>query len=166
MMRKGTAMGKGTTVANNSIKVLALSDHWIGTVNKMEALEKLPGDFGSGDYLNRSEIHTIMAIGMHKEINITDLARCQKISKSATSRMVDKLSENGLVEKYHTPDNDKETLLRLTQRGKIAYLGHEQYHAKFDEQMLNNIGSLSDDEIETIKKFLGAIEATIDVYLY
>ena len=155
-------MGKGTTMANNSIKVLDLSNLWIVTVNKMETLEKLAGDFGSGDYLNRSEIHTIMVIGIHKEINITDLARRQGISKSATSRMVKNLSENGLVEKYHDPDNDKEILLRLTQRGKIAYLGHEQYHAKLDEKMLNNIGPLSDGEIETVKKFLGAIEATID----
>jgi DNA-binding MarR family transcriptional regulator len=142
--------------------LLKISEAWIRVLNKMEAHEKSPKDFGSGDMLHCSEIHTVMTIGKNPDINLTNLSLLLGISKSAISQMVARLAKKDLVEKHRDPENDKEVLLHLTPRGTIAYLGHEQHHAKIYARMHRNIGDLTDDQFALILRFLGAIEETID----
>jgi len=147
------------TVGPDLVKI---SEAWIRVLNKMEAHEKSPKDFGTGDLLYCSEIHTIMAIGKNPDINLTSLSRLLGISKSAISQMVSKLAGKDLVEKHRDPANDKEVLIRLTPRGMIAYLGHEQHHAKIYARMHQNLGDLTEDQFALILRFLAAIEETID----
>jgi len=147
---------------NQKPDLLKLSEVWIRILNKMDADEKVPKDFGSGDLLHCSEIHTIMAIGKNPGINVTNLSRLLGISRSAISQMMNRLQKKGLVEKHRDPDNDKEILLRLSPKGTIAYLGHEQHHARIYARMHRNLGDLSDEEFSLILRFLSAMEETID----
>lgn len=156
---------KRNLMTPNRINIMYLSQTWIRIANKMEALEKSPRDFGTGDLLNRSETDTIRMIGMHEKINITGLAEYLGVSKSAISQMINKLSKKNLVEKYRDPENNKEIFLGLTPRGRIAYLGHEQFHAKFDELMMQNIGPVGDENLENLKRFFEAVEMTVDAFL-
>ena len=64
------------------------------TVRGFNELEKNPRDFGTGDLLYSSEIHTIQQIGYHESINLTMLAEKLGISKSGTSKHIKKLLEN------------------------------------------------------------------------
>jgi DNA-binding MarR family transcriptional regulator len=139
-----------------------VSEQWIRILNKMGADEKCPKDFGSGDLLHCSEIHTIMTIGKNKDINPTTLSLLLGISKSAISQMISRLVRKNLVEKHRDPDNDKEILLRLSPRGTIACLGHEQHHARIYARMHQNLGDLTDEQFALILKFLSAMEETID----
>jgi DNA-binding MarR family transcriptional regulator len=149
----------------DSLDMLKLSESWIRILNKMDEVEKRPQDFGSGDPLYYSEIHTIMAIGMHKVINVTNLAGYLGISKSAISQMIARLVSKDLVEKYRDPDNDKEIRLRLTPRGTIAYLGHEQHHAKIYANLQQKLGPVTKEQFLLLTKFLTAIEETADDFL-
>jgi len=149
----------------NRPDVLKLSEAWIRILNKMDAMEKCPKDFGSGDLLHCSEIHTIMAIGRHKDINITQLAGFLGISKSAISQMINRLVSKDLVEKYQNPNNDKEILIRLTPRSTIAYLGHEQHHAKIYAHMQQKLGPVTGEQFLFLTKFLNAIEETADEFM-
>lgn len=142
--------------------LLKISEVWIRVLNKIDAHEKCPKDFGTGDLLHCSEIHTVMAIGKNPDINLTSLSRLLGISKSAISQMVSKLARKDLVEKHREMENDKEVLLRLSPRGTIAYLGHEQHHAKIYARMHRNIGDLTNGQFALILRFLAAIEETID----
>jgi len=142
--------------------LLKIAEVWIRIINKMDADEKVPKDFGSGDLLHCSEIHTIMAIGKNTGINVTNLSRLLGISRSAISQMMNRLQKKGLVEKLRDPDNDKEILLRLSPKGTIAYLGHEQHHARIYARMHRNLGDLSAEEFSLILRFLSAMEETID----
>jgi len=139
-----------------------VSEQWIRILNKMDADEKCPKDFGSGDLLHCSEIHTIMMIGKNKDINPTSLSLLLGISRSAISQMISRLVQKNLVEKHRDPDNDKEIFLRLSPRGTIAYLGHEQHHAKIYARMHRNLGDLTDEQFALIIRFLSAMEETID----
>jgi DNA-binding MarR family transcriptional regulator len=103
-----------------------------------------------------------MAIGKNPDINLTNLSLLLGISKSAISQMVARLAKKDLVEKHRDPANDKEVLIRLTPRGTIAYLGHEQHHARIYATMHRNVGDLSGDQFALILRFLAAIEKTID----
>lgn len=128
---------------------------------KMEVIEtEGRWDFGSGDLLNSTEINTIMVVGNNPGINITDLAEFSELSKSSISQVISKLSEKNLVRKYRNVGNDKEILLTLTPRGKITFLGHEQFHARIKENIMDNIGPISDEEIMTLMRICNAIEKT------
>ncbi|MFA5268713.1 MAG: MarR family transcriptional regulator [Methanoregula sp.] len=139
-----------------------VSEQWIRILNKMDADERCPKDFGSGDLLHCSEIHTIMMIGKNKDINPASLSLLLGISRSAISQMIGRLVLKNLVEKHRDPDNDKEILLRLSPRGTIAYLGHEQHHAKIYARMHRSLGDLTDEQFALILRFLSAMEETID----
>ena len=141
---------------------LRLSEKWIRIVNKIDANEKSPRDFGTGDLLHCSEIHTVMAIGKNPSANITSLSENLGISKSAISQMVKKLEKKDLVERWHDEGNRKDIRLLLTPRGKIAYLGHAQHHAKIYAGMYRRLGSLKNSEFDLISHFLSAVEETFD----
>jgi DNA-binding MarR family transcriptional regulator len=142
--------------------ILELSTQWDRLLNKMNAIEKTPRDFGSGDLLFRSEVHTLMAIGENPGTNVTDLAERSGTTKSAVSQMVDKLSRKNLVEKYRSPDNEKEIFLRLTSRGRIAFLGHEQYHLKIHARVEEKLKEMTDEEFRILKDFFHVVEETVD----
>ncbi|UUX91190.1 MarR family winged helix-turn-helix transcriptional regulator [Methanoplanus endosymbiosus] len=142
--------------------LLKISEKWIRILNKNEEHEKIPRDYGTGDLLHCSEIHTVMAIGKNPEINVTNLSLILGISKSAISQMVSRLERKKLVEKYQNSGNEKTILLRLTPRGNIAFLGHEQHHAKIYAAMHQKLGEITGEELSLIIRFLSAIEETFD----
>ena len=146
----------------HSTNILDLSTQWDRILNKMATIEKTPRDFGSGDLLNRSEVHMLMAIGENAGANVTDLARHSGITKSAVSQMVNRLATRNLVEKYRNPDNDKEIILRLTPRGRIAFLGHEQYHLKIHARVEQKLHEMTETEFRFLQEFFRIIEETAD----
>lgn len=139
-----------------------ISEKWIRILNKIDSEEKTPKDFGTGDFLHRSEIHTIMAVGDNPGINVTNLSEILGISKSAISQMIKKLERKKLIERFVEEENKKEIRLVLSPKGKIAYLGHEQHHARIFAKMHSKIGSLNISEFELISGFLSAVEEAFD----
>ncbi|MDD3407792.1 MAG: MarR family transcriptional regulator [Methanomicrobium sp.] len=139
-----------------------ISEKWIRILDKIDSEEKTPKDFGTGDFLHRSEIHTIMAVGDNPGINVTNLSEILGISKSAISQMIKKLERKKLIERFVEEENKKEIRLVLSPKGKIAYLGHEQHHARIFAKMHSKIGSLNISEFELISGFLSAVEETFD----
>jgi len=150
---------------NERPDLLQFSAAWVRILNKMDAMEKCPRDFGSGDLLHCSEIHTVMAIGRHPAITVTELSSVLGISKSAISQMITRLEKKNLVERTRRPGNEKEVLLRLTPHGTIAYHGHEQHHAKVFARMQERLGNLTPEQIRFVAGFLAAIEETADEFL-
>jgi DNA-binding MarR family transcriptional regulator len=144
---------------------MQLSDAWIRIMTKMATLDGTPRDYGSGDLLHNAEIHTIMQIGRDPGQNITTLAAHEGISKSAISQMVSRLEQKGLVKRYRSPDNAKETLLKLTAVGRIAHLGHEQHHAVIFARMQEKLGDLSPEQVAGLMNFFQAIEETIEEFI-
>lgn len=152
-------------MAINNVEIFDLMRQWMETTQKILSLEDPPRDFGTGDLLNRTEVHAIVIIGRTTGVNITSLAEQLKISISAASQVVRKLSTLKFVEKYHRPDNEKEVILRLTPRGKIVYHTHEQFHAKIEELLMRKMGPITREEFEKLKKFIVALDETSDLVL-
>ena len=94
-------------------------------LNKFAAVEKSPRDFGSGDKLFPSEIHVIEAIGNHPGVNMTELAAELGVSKPAVTQIVGKVARKKLLRRYKSAHNRKEVLVRLTEKGEVAFLGHQ-----------------------------------------
>jgi DNA-binding MarR family transcriptional regulator len=142
-----------------------LFEHWARIMNKMSRSESLPRDFGTGNLLFPSEIHTLCVIGAMPGIKITDLSVRLGVTKGAVSKIAKKMEEKGLIEKYQEPGNDKEILLRLTRMGKKAYLGHEEYHKKAFGRIITELGKLTREQAAFLFRFLGMVEDVIDTCL-
>jgi DNA-binding MarR family transcriptional regulator len=142
-----------------------LFERWARIMNKMSRSESLPRDFGTGDLLFPSEVHTLCFIGKVPGIRITDLSVRLGVTKGAVSKIAKKMEEKGLIEKYREPGNDKEVLVRLTLTGKKAYLGHEEHHKKTFGIIITEMERLPREQAAFLIRFLGKMEEAIDTCL-
>lgn len=131
-------------------------------MNKLKEAEKIPIDFGSGERLYSSEIHTIVYIGSHPDINVTNLAKIMGVTKGAISQAIKKLEKKKLVERHRSPTNNKEILLHLTKKGEIDYHGHEAFHAKHDAEFFQALANISSEQIQFLEYLFEQLEAALD----
>ncbi len=134
-------------------------------ISKAFEFEKVPRDYGTGDLLYHSEIHTIHAIGAKPGLNVTQLASILGVTKGAVSQVVSKLNKKGLVDRYKETKNNKQVLLALTQKGQTAYSGHVDYHKKIDGAFFTEIGRVTNEQIEFLEQFFSKFESFIDRHL-
>jgi len=142
-----------------------LIERWARLMNKMSRSESLPLDFGTGNLLFPSEIHTLCVIGTEPGIRITDLSVRLGVTKGAVSKIAKKMEEKGLIEKYQEPGNDKEILLRLTLTGRKAYGGHEEHHKKMFGRIIREMENLTREQAAFLFRFLQLMEEVIDTCL-
>lgn len=132
----------------------------IQIVDRFNKQHKKGHDFGSGDLLFPSEIHTIQAIGDHEDINITELAVALKVTKPTISERIKKLERLDLIQRRDAVDNMKTVILHLTARGWIAYKGHETHHSEMFAHFQKHFGS---NTAAQLRKCQQAFAAFLDV---
>ncbi len=110
-----------------------------------------------GDMLYSSEIHTLQAIGRNANINLTELAEKLDISKSGASKFVLKLLEKDLITKNKLINNKKEVVFNLTEKGLIAFFGHEKFDKEVFDSIYQVLTRLDEKQIEFIESFFNEI---------
>jgi len=145
---------------NNSNKHII--DLYFKSINGFNKLERMPKDFGTGDELYSSEIHTLTAIGNHSGINLTELAEHLSITKSGASKFVKKLLEKSLITKSKLMGNKKEVIFELTKKGYIAYEGHSAYSEIKFASIHELINRLNTDERKILENFLEELTFEVD----
>ena len=58
------------------------------------------------------------------------------------------------MKKKQDSEDKKRQKLFLTQKGKLAYKYHEEYHDEHDKALFDFIKNLSEEELNTILRFL------------
>jgi DNA-binding MarR family transcriptional regulator len=104
-----------------------LIDQFLKILHLYSVISRKPVDYGTGDFLYFTEIHTITAIGKTGEINMTQLADKMGVTRGAISQTIRKLVSKNLVLKSNTT-NKKEFNLRLSEKGMMAYKGQMSFH--------------------------------------
>ena len=132
---------------------------------RMNRLEKKPIDFGTGEFLYQSEIHTIEAVGKHPGCTSSDLCRRFGVTKGAISQIIKKLTDKGYVTKETNIDYAKEKLLRLTEKGLKAYKGHERLHELMDSDFLKKFDTVPVEHVNWFRNALVEISSHLDKYL-
>ncbi|WP_195984443.1 MarR family transcriptional regulator [Clostridium sp. D33t1_170424_F3] len=120
----------------DNLSIDQLCELFLQTINQYTVLEKLTHTYDIEPQIYLAEIHTIVAIETHENINITDLAKLQGISKSAVSQAVSKLVKKGFIEKKVSPDTDNEVVLTLTVKGKQVADLHKKQHSLLSEKLV------------------------------
>lgn len=112
-------------------------------------------DFGSEEMtFYRGEIHIIKMIGDYPGIFSSEIARRFGITRAVVHKTLLKLEERELVTKTQNDADKKRVPLFLTEKGRQAYLFHEEYHNQHDKALFEYVGGLSQPELEAVKKFL------------
>ncbi len=138
------------------------SEKFIRVLNKFYELEKARFDFGTEQLLSPSEIHTVVAIGKNKDINVTGLSKQQGITKGAVSQMLSKLEKKGLVQREKKGDSAREVVVSLTDKGQQAFEGHERFHY---EMYVDFIQAFSIEEFAVLDKLTDKLEFFVDTYI-
>ncbi len=102
----------------------------------------------------RGEIHMIKMAGDNPGIFISEMARKFNITRAVVAKTVGKLQQRGFLLKEEDPADRKRLRLFLTEKGKQAYILHNDYHQKFDRPLFAYIESLSQDNLRIIQEFL------------
>ncbi len=139
-----------------------LSEALIRVMNKVVRNEKTPRKFGVDALLYPSEIHMIMFIGNNEGVHMSELARIVGVTRGAVSQSVTKLEEKGLARKSGDPDNHLKAVPVLTQKGRVAYLAHEQHHKQMDNELYKYMKQLSKKDLKLIEGFLTHLENMVD----
>ncbi len=133
-----------------------LIDQFLRILHLYSVISRRPVDYGTGDLLYFTEIHTITTLRQNKEINMTHLAEKMGVTRGAISQTIRKLVNKNLVIKLNT-NNRKEFNLRLTEKGQIAYKGQMSFQREiftFAETLYER-GSERDREM--VKRLFEAI---------
>lgn len=131
-------------------------------MTKYAATEKKPHDYGTGQLLYRSEIHTIDGIGKHPNTTVTQLANYLVITKGAVSQMIEKLIKKELVIKTILSASNTKVALNLTPKGNIVFTAHTIYHQGFYQQIESLLSELSADNLQTLITLTHDFQAFLD----
>lgn len=80
-------------------------------------------------------------------IKISDVADYLKISRPSATTLIKKLEKYGLVEKIQQPKNERNTLVRLTRRGRLFATFQRRYRERLADKISEG---LSDDEMRVL----------------
>lgn len=102
------------------------------------AMQKRPHCY-AGEPMHSNEAHTLKTIAENEGISQAELSEQTLRTKGATSVMVDKLVQRGLVHRERESGNQRRYLLTLTERGWAVHQAHMAYdeaHARHAAQAL------------------------------
>jgi DNA-binding MarR family transcriptional regulator len=141
-----------------------IAAQFVRVMNMYNALEKTPLDFGTNELLYPSEIHTIEAIGKNHGVNVTELGNTLGVTKGAVSQKIARLVRKGLVVKVKAPFSEKEVSLKLTDKGWMAFQGHEKFHMKIYADFIKHIETFSVDEMRRFGEMMKKLGDHIESY--
>jgi DNA-binding MarR family transcriptional regulator len=137
-------------------KLQELIDLFLKILHLYSVITRKPKDYGTGDLLYFTEIHTITMVGKNNEINMTQLAEMMGVTKGAISQTIRKLVNKNLISKSNAI-NKKEINLKLSEKGLIVYKGQES----FQKELFTFAGSLYEsatpEERDLVKRLFLAI---------
>ena len=87
------------------------------------------GDYGISTLFSPSQLQVLEYIleNEEKNQNMAEIAARLGITPSAFSKNVKKMTQKGLLEKYHTSENRKNVIIRVSELGRKVYEEYTQF---------------------------------------
>jgi DNA-binding MarR family transcriptional regulator len=102
-----------------------------------------------------SEIELIENISLIPNANVTKLAATSYMTRGAISKLTKKLIAKNIIESYQSVENKKEIYFRLTTNGQKINDIHQKLHQSFLERDKEVFKHMTDEEFDTIFRFIG-----------
>lgn len=133
-----------------------LIDLFLNILHLYSIIGRKPKDYGTGDLLYFTEVHTIMVVAGNEEVNMTKLAEIMGVTKGAISQTIRKLVHKNLIIRKNI-NNRKEINLKLSEKGRRVFLAQES----FQKEIFTFAGSLYEkakpEERDTVRRLFLAI---------
>jgi DNA-binding MarR family transcriptional regulator len=134
----------------------SLIDQFLKILNLYSVISRKPNDYGTGDLLYFTEVHTISMVGKNRAVNMTQLADIMGVTRGAISQTIRKLVVKNLIIKSNTR-NLKEINLRLSDKGMIVYKGLQS----FNQEIFAFAGTLYEkakpEDVDLVRNLFNAI---------
>ncbi|MDQ6418429.1 MarR family transcriptional regulator [Paenibacillus sp. LHD-117] len=143
---------------NDELSKERISNALLDVFKTYSKLDRKNKDYGVGEPLFHSEIHTLNEIREHEGIHITALAERCGVTKGAVSQVLKKLEQKGLVTKEKDDRNQSRLILKVTAKGEIAYARHLEYQDNFKKMVVEILSDAPHDKVRFTKDFLIKIE--------
>ncbi|PKF89713.1 MarR family transcriptional regulator [Bacillus sp. BA3] len=106
-----------------------------------------------------TEARVILEIGLMEQCIANNLVDKLEIDRSYMSRIINKLSKDGLVMKENSALDNRTSLIRLTPEGLTLF---DQLNERSDEQLVRLFQGLSENEIKEIHASMMVIQKKLD----
>lgn len=119
----------------------------------MRSAENKPRYYGSDILLFPNEVYTLKAIAQEEGINQTELSEKMFRTKGATSAVVQKLVQKGLVVQVDGETDSRISRLYPTEKGREVYQNHLEYDMRYLEHLSKRL-DISLEELAQVNRVL------------
>jgi DNA-binding MarR family transcriptional regulator len=133
-----------------------LIDLFLKILHLYSVIGRKPKDYGTGDLLYFTELHTITVVGRNDDVNMTHLAEIMGVTRGAISQTIRKLVHKNLIVKTNI-NNRKEVNLKLSGKGRKVL----KAQASFQKEIFTFAGTLYEnakpEDRDTVRRLFLAI---------
>ena len=97
--------------------------------------------------LTNHDIHVISAIGMNCKKNMSMIAKELAVTIGTLTISINSLVRKGYVIKERSKKDKRVVLVKLSQRGKEAFIKYEEFHDEMVKSMLENLDDIESDTL-------------------
>ena len=130
-----------------------------GTFNSVLRIEEKSLNNRLTDGLTITEVHTIVAVGLHERNAMTAVAARLGVTLATLTTAVNKLVAKGYIERTRDEGDRRKVLLSLTKRGRQVYRAHGLFHRAMLEEAL---ADLTDEEERVLSRALSKVKTFFD----
>ena len=138
-----------------------LIDMFLKILHLYSIIGRKPKDYGTGDLLYFTELHTITVVARHDDVNMTQLSEIMGVTKGAISQTIRKLVHKNLIVKNNIT-NRKEVNLKLSEKGRKVLDAQKS----FQKEIFTFAGALYErakpEDREIVRKLFLAIAENME----
>lgn len=105
-----------------------------------------------------SEIHTLVYIVDHPDNTFSQVAKGLCVTKGALTKLIAKIEQKELIEKYAKEGNKKSVYFKPTDLGWESYKAHEAFHQKYEVKTTEAFDTYLEQNEKVISEFF--VQAT------
>lgn len=103
---------------------------------KIEEKSLREGDFSD---LSVTEMHIIEAIGRNVEKTMSEVAGVLNVTVGTLTTAINRLIRKGYVERKRIEEDRRVVLIKLTEKGDLAFINHEKFHNDMIQGILEDL---------------------------
>lgn len=123
-----------------------------------DAMDRMYGDMKGDMEMNSTDLAALRMLIMREQRGDTvsphQVAKHLRISTASTTKLIDRLSASGHLERRPHPHDGRARIVALTQASRSEFYRHFAHHL---EAMRGVAGRYDDDELRVIARFLGEV---------
>jgi DNA-binding MarR family transcriptional regulator len=104
--------------------------------------------------LSATQMHTLEIVAHGTSLRMKELAKKMGVTTGTLTVMVDRLEEQGLLQRMPHETDRRSWLIQLTDKGQMVFAQHHQHHLRLTEEIT---ASLATTEQKNFHEILGKI---------